>query len=30
LPLKMGLLIGAVVGIGVGVWMDRGSANVER
>jgi branched chain amino acid efflux pump len=30
LPLKMGLLIGAVVGIGVGVWMDRRTVNVER
>ena len=30
LPLRLGLLIGAVAGIGIGVWFDRRSANVER
>ncbi|MFQ5922829.1 MAG: AzlC family ABC transporter permease [Anaerolineales bacterium] len=30
LPLRLGLLIGAMSGIGVGVWMDRRSTDVER
>ena len=30
LPLRLGLLIGALTGIGIGVWVDRRSNNVER
>ena len=29
LPLKLGLLIAAMAGIGIGVWVDRKSTNVE-
>lgn len=29
LPLKLGLLIGAMFGIGIGVWMDRKSTDVD-
>ena len=29
LPLRLGLLIGAVAGIGIGLWVDRRSANVK-
>lgn len=30
LPLKLGLLIGAMAGVGVGVWLDRRSTSVTR
>lgn len=29
LPLRLGLLIGAMAGVGIGVWVDRKSTNVE-
>lgn len=29
LPLRLGLLIGALAGVGIGVWMDSKSTNVE-
>ena len=29
LPLKLGLMLGTLVGIAIGVWMDRKSTNVE-